>query len=63
LTSPPRAPIIATRSWGANVFLQLLATILSWMFLLGLAGCVMVIPIVAYRLFSVLFEPDREGET
>jgi hypothetical protein len=28
------------------------------MFGIGLAGCLLVIPITAYRLFSVLFEKD-----
>jgi hypothetical protein len=31
------------------------------MFVVGLAGCVFVIPIAAYRMFSVLFE-NREDE-
>jgi hypothetical protein len=35
---------------------------LSVMFAVGVAGCLLVIPITAYRLFSVLFERDREGE-
>ena len=32
------------------------------MFFLGLAGCLIVIPITAYRLFDVLFEKDLEDE-
>jgi hypothetical protein len=35
---------------------------LSIMFAVGVAGCLFVIPITAYRLFSVLFESDREWE-
>jgi hypothetical protein len=35
---------------------------LSIMFAVGVAGCLFVIPITAYRLFSVLFQRDREGE-
>jgi hypothetical protein len=31
-------------------------------FVLGMAGCVIVIPVTAYRLFHVLFERDQEGE-
>lgn len=41
---------------------DILAHVLSWMFVVGSVGCVFVIPVVAYRLFSVLFEPDRPGE-
>ena len=36
--------------------------VLAAMFLIGATGCVLVIPVVAFRLFSVLFEPDREGD-
>ena len=36
----------------------ILAPILATMFLLGVAGCVIVIPVVAYRLFSVLVDRD-----
>ena len=36
------------------------AYVLSWMFVIGMVGCVLlVIPIAAYQLFSVLFERDR----
>ena len=35
---------------------------LTWGFAIGMAGCVVVIPVVAYRLFSVLFEKDQAGE-
>jgi hypothetical protein len=35
---------------------------LSLMFAVGVAGCLFVIPITAYRLFNVLFERDNEGE-
>ena len=38
------------------------AHLLSWMFLIGVIGCVFVIPIVAYRLFAVIFEPDTEAD-
>lgn len=36
--------------------------ILETMFVVGLAGCVFVIPIAAYRMFSVLFEKNHEDE-
>lgn len=32
-------------------------------FVVGLAGCVLVIPITAYRMFSVLFEKDESEES
>ena len=36
------------------------AHLLSWMFVIGMMGCVLlVIPIAAFQLFSVLFERDR----
>ncbi len=35
---------------------------MTWLFVAGMAGCVIVIPVVAYRLFSVLFERDLPGE-
>ena len=37
--------------------------VLSWMFVIGVAGCViLVIPIAAYQLFSVLFQKDHPHE-
>jgi len=41
---------------------KIIAPVLSWMFAIGMAGCLLVIPITAYRLFSVLFEKDRPEE-
>jgi hypothetical protein len=32
------------------------------MFITGLVGCLLVIPITAYRLFSVLFEKDDPND-
>jgi len=42
---------------------KIIAHVLSWMFVIGMAGafCV-VIPIAAYQLFSVLFEKDSPDE-
>ena len=41
-----------------------LAHVLSWVFVIGIAGSVcLVIPIAAYQLFSVLFEKDHPDET
>jgi hypothetical protein len=32
------------------------------MFVIGMVGCLFVIPITAYRLFTVLFEKDSPDE-
>jgi hypothetical protein len=50
--------------WAAEArpMLKLLAHGLTVVFIAGVAGCVLVIPITAYRLFSILFEQDREDE-
>jgi len=39
-----------------------LAPVLTGMFVIGVIGCVLVIPVVAFRLFSVLFEPDKQND-
>jgi hypothetical protein len=39
-----------------------LGDVLTVLFVVGMAGCVLVIPITAKRLFSVLFEKDVPGE-
>ena len=41
---------------------KILAPILVTMFVIGAAGCVIVIPVVAKRLFSVLVEQDAPEE-
>ena len=50
--------------WGVSMetLFKILAPILVTMFVIGAAGCVIVIPVVAYRLFSVLVEPDAPDE-
>ena len=40
------------------MLVNLFAGTLTVMFLIGLAGCLIVIPITAYRLFSILFGRD-----
>jgi hypothetical protein len=46
-----------------NSLVEIVAHVLSWMFVIGMVGCVvLVIPIAAYQLFSVLFEKDRPEE-
>jgi uncharacterized BrkB/YihY/UPF0761 family membrane protein len=41
---------------------SVLSTLLTLMFVVGMAGCVVVIPLVAYRLFRALIEKDTEEE-
>jgi hypothetical protein len=43
-------------------FADIVAQLLSWAFVIGIAGCLVVIPFAAYQLFSVLFERDRPEE-
>ena len=46
-----------------NFVVEGLAHVLSWMFVIGMAGTVLlVIPVAAYQLFSVLFEKDHPDE-
>jgi hypothetical protein len=45
-------------AYMANSFFAGLLRVLAWMFAIGVAGCLLVIPITAYRLFAVLFEKD-----
>jgi len=45
-----------------NFISKSLGYLLTAMFVVGLAGCILVIPITAKRLFSVLFEKDLPGE-
>ena len=51
---------------GADMFnfvVEGLAHVLSWMFVIGMAGTVfLVIPIAAFQLFSVLFAKDHPNE-
>jgi hypothetical protein len=44
--------------------LMFVAHLLMWTFAVGMIGCLLiVIPITAYRLFSVLFEKDSPEES
>jgi hypothetical protein len=36
--------------------------VLEVMFVVGMVGCVFVIPVAAYRMFAVLFEKDEEAD-
>jgi hypothetical protein len=40
----------------------ILAPVLTLLFAAGIVGCVIVIPLVAIKLFRVLFEDDSEDE-
>ncbi|HEY1264526.1 MAG TPA: hypothetical protein VGF06_13455 [Terriglobales bacterium] len=40
----------------------ILSRVLTVLFVIGMAGCVIVIPMVAYMLFQTLFEPDTPDE-
>lgn len=42
-------------NWGAHFVV--------WMFVVGTAGCLVAIPIAAYKMFSVLFEDDGINPT
>jgi hypothetical protein len=46
----------------ASLLLITLFRVLAGMFLIGMLGCLVVIPITAYRLFRVLFEDDGPDE-
>jgi hypothetical protein len=39
-------------------FLHILVKVLTVLFAIGVAGCAVTIPIVAWKFFSVLFEKD-----
>ncbi len=41
---------------------SLLSPLLTLLFVVGMAGCLLVIPLVAIKLFRVLFEDDTEDE-
>jgi len=45
-----------------NFVLITMFHVLAGMFLIGMLGCLIVIPITAYRLFRVLFEKDGVDE-
>jgi hypothetical protein len=40
--------------------LKIGAYILGTVFVIGVAGCIIAIPVIAYKMFSVLFENDHE---
>ena len=62
----PKERIVLNPRNGActvfDLFIEIFARVMSWMFVIGVSGCLFVIPITAYRLFSVLFEKDRPDE-
>jgi len=49
-----------------DAFFHILARVMTVLFALGVAGCLVTIPIVAWKFFSVLLEKDeseRNGDT
>lgn len=44
-----------------EVVLSVLARVLEVMFVIGVAGCVLTIPLVAWKMFSVLIERDGDA--
>ncbi|MGC2181651.1 MAG: hypothetical protein WA637_00055 [Terriglobales bacterium] len=46
----------------SSLLVRGLAHLMSWLFVVGMVGCLAVIPITAYQLFSVLFEKDKPDE-
>jgi hypothetical protein len=45
-----------------DFLVEIVGHLLTWGFVIGMAGCLLVIPVAAYQLFSVLFEKDRPEE-
>jgi hypothetical protein len=45
-----------------NLLIRGVAHVMSWLFIIGIVGCLAVIPVTAYQLFSVLFEKDAPDE-
>jgi hypothetical protein len=49
-----------------DAFFHILAKVMTVLFALGVGGCLVTIPIVAWKFFSVLLEKDdaeRKGDT
>ena len=42
--------------------LKVISQIITTLFAIGVVGCMFVIPMTAFQLFKVLFEPDTEEE-
>ena len=42
--------------------LKVISQIITILFAIGVVGCMFVIPMTAFQLFKVLFEPDTEEE-
>ncbi len=43
------------------VVIKIIIPALTWVFGLGVAGCVIVIPLCAFKMFRVLLEKDAPG--
>jgi len=48
--------------WKVSAMADWLVYGLSAMFLIGMLGCLVVIPITAFRLFAILFQHDPEED-
>lgn len=46
-----------------ETLLYFLTKLLIGLFIVGVIGCLLVIPTTAFELFKVLFEPDTDEET
>jgi hypothetical protein len=40
---------------------SLIVPVITWMFWIGVAGCTVVMPWCAVKMFAVLFEKDEES--
>jgi len=45
----------------SDIVVYFIAKILSWMWVIGIAGCAIVIPWSAIKMFAVLFEKDAQA--
>ena len=45
-----------------NLVISILLRLLTIAFVVGCAGCALVIPVVAFKFVAVLFEPDPPSE-
>jgi hypothetical protein len=46
-----------------DTLVYVISHVLTWMFAIGMAGCLVVIPWSAIKMFSVLFEKDAPDES
>jgi hypothetical protein len=58
----PHCRIGDTWGLGVEVVLTVFSHLMSFLWVIGMVGCAISIPITAYRLFAVLFERDDPDE-